>query len=77
MAIDPVCGRDIHPKTSQWLIDYRGKAFHFCTGACHDKFIEDPAHYATSESPAIVADDRIAQRERVVSARVPAAGARL
>lgn len=45
MANDPVCGSNIHPKTSQWLVEYHGEVFHFCTSVCRDKFVENPQEF--------------------------------
>jgi len=46
MALDPVCGREVHPKQSQWLLSYRSKIYHFCSGACAHRFGEFPEEYA-------------------------------
>jgi Cu+-exporting ATPase len=48
MAYDPVCGSDIHPKTSQWLVEYHGEVFHFCTSVCRDKFVDNPQEFIVS-----------------------------
>jgi YHS domain-containing protein len=49
MASDPVCGNNIHPKCSEWLVEYRGNVFHFCTSNCRDKFVENPQEFIVEE----------------------------
>jgi YHS domain-containing protein len=46
MALDPVCGREVHPKQSQWLLSYRSKIYHFCSGACAHRFSDFPDEFA-------------------------------
>ncbi len=46
MALDPVCGREIHPKQSQWLLSFEGRAYHFCSGDCEHRFNDHPSDFA-------------------------------
>jgi YHS domain-containing protein len=49
MAFDPVCGREVHPKQSQWLLSYHGSTYHFCSGECAHRFNAYPEEYLASE----------------------------
>jgi YHS domain-containing protein len=64
MAIDPVCGKDIHPKMSQWLVEYHGSAYHFCTSVCRDQFVENPAEFVSNRDKTST-NEQISERERV------------
>ena len=44
---DVVCGMDIDPKTAAAQMEYEGKTYHFCSSACHDKFMAEPKKYAS------------------------------
>ena len=44
---DVVCGMDIDPKTAAAQMEYEGKTHHFCSSACHDKFMAEPKKYAS------------------------------
>jgi YHS domain-containing protein len=50
MANDPVCGNNIQPKCSEWLVEYQGNVFHFCTSTCRDKFVENPQEFIVNGS---------------------------
>ena len=39
---DPVCGMDIDPRTAAAQMEYQGRTYHFCSDACHDKFMAEP-----------------------------------
>ncbi len=43
---DPVCGMEISPADAAATIERDGKTYHFCSHACHAKFLENPAKYA-------------------------------
>jgi len=45
MGIDPVCGMTVEPKTSNWVSQYRGNSYHFCSEGCMKAFNADPEHY--------------------------------
>jgi YHS domain-containing protein len=68
MALDPVCGRDISPKQSQWLIAYKGDIYHFCSGDCRHRFGDDPNEYLTLEESA----ERMPATQVAAVAPVPA-----
>ena len=42
---DVVCGMDIDPKSAAAKMDHQGKTYHFCSSACHDKFMAEPQKY--------------------------------
>jgi Cu+-exporting ATPase len=42
---DVVCGMDIDPRNAVAKMDYEGKTYYFCSDACHQKFMSDPAKY--------------------------------
>ena len=44
-TIDVVCGMDIDPNTASSHTDYEGETYHFCSSACHEKFMADPRKY--------------------------------
>ena len=43
---DPVCGMVIDRQNSTAASNYRGKAYHFCSASCRDKFEQAPEKYA-------------------------------
>jgi YHS domain-containing protein len=45
MVIDPVCGMRIDTNDAAATAEYDGKTFYFCSGACHDAFVANPASY--------------------------------
>ncbi len=49
MAVDPVCGREVHPKQSQWLLSHRHVIYHFCSGACARRFRDFPDEFVLQE----------------------------
>jgi len=44
---DVVCGMDIDPNTADSQMEHQGKTYHFCSSACHDKFMAEPEKYAS------------------------------
>ncbi|VAW16344.1 Lead, cadmium, zinc and mercury transporting ATPase; Copper-translocating P-type ATPase [hydrothermal vent metagenome] len=44
---DPVCGMRVDRWVATIIADYEGSNYAFCTQRCHDKFVADPASYAT------------------------------
>jgi Cu+-exporting ATPase len=60
MAIDPICGMTVDPKSAAGEYEYDGQTFYFCSRHCVDRFNENPAKYA----------------EAAGLGRVPAAGQR-
>ena len=37
---------EIDPKGAAAQMEYQGKTYHFCSAACHDKFMAEPQKYA-------------------------------
>jgi P-type Cu+ transporter len=46
MVTDPVCGMRIDADDAVATAEYEGKTYYFCSRACHDAFVADPASYA-------------------------------
>ncbi len=44
---DVVCGMDIDPNTADSQMEHQGKTYHFCSSACHAKFMTEPEKYAS------------------------------
>ncbi|UEM21226.1 heavy metal translocating P-type ATPase [Skermanella mucosa] len=44
-AKDPVCGMTVDPATSRHRAEHGGRTLHFCSAACHDRFVADPDRY--------------------------------
>jgi Cu+-exporting ATPase len=51
-VIDPVCGMTIDPADAAATEIRAGETYHFCSTACRDTFIADPARYRTTTAPA-------------------------
>jgi P-type Cu+ transporter len=52
LAVDPVCGMKVDPHTAKHRAEHRGRTYYFCSGACREKFLADPARYlAKGEVP--------------------------
>ena len=49
MAItkDPVCGMMIDPDDAVASAEHDGETYYFCSEACHDTFVADPAAYVS------------------------------
>jgi Cu+-exporting ATPase len=45
IVTDPVCGMRIDPDEAAATADHDGTTYHFCSEACHDAFVADPARY--------------------------------
>jgi Cu+-exporting ATPase len=46
MVTDPVCGMKIDDGDAAAVAEHNGQTFYFCSQACHDAFVADPASYA-------------------------------
>jgi len=46
MAKDPVCGMTVEPESAAAAENYADRTWYFCSGHCHDKFMENPQKYA-------------------------------
>jgi YHS domain-containing protein len=47
LVIDPVCGMRIDTEDAAATAEYQGRRFYFCSRACRDAFVADPASYTT------------------------------
>ena len=56
---DPVCGMSVDPATTAHHADHDGKAFHFCSAGCRNKFIADPAKYLTKTTAPVPAPEGV------------------
>jgi P-type Cu+ transporter len=45
MTTDPVCGMRIDPDDAAATAEHDGVTYAFCSEACHDAFVADPAAY--------------------------------
>jgi YHS domain-containing protein len=45
-AKDPVCGMSVGPGQG-YIRNYEGRALHFCSRRCLDKFEAEPQHYVS------------------------------
>ena len=48
---DPVCGMEVDPHTTPHRAEYGGRAWHFCSARCRDRFIATPAQYLGTRPP--------------------------
>jgi Cu+-exporting ATPase len=48
---DPVCGMTVDPDAGKPALDYRGRAYHFCSESCRSKFEAKPGDYLTAKDP--------------------------
>jgi Cu+-exporting ATPase len=44
---DPVCGMEIDPATAAASEEHEGTTYHFCSEACHQKFIATPEQFVS------------------------------
>jgi YHS domain-containing protein len=49
MAIDPICGMTVDPKTAKYRSEYRGKTYYFCAPGCKKRFDSDPERFARQD----------------------------
>lgn len=47
---DPVCGMTIDADQAVAKVEHGGKTYHFCSEACHKRFVAEPAKYASREA---------------------------
>ena len=45
MAIDPVCGMEVDPKSAAATYEYEGVMYYFCAPGCKAAFEKDPEKY--------------------------------
>lgn len=44
--LDPVCGMEVDPESTEFHTEYEGKEYYFCNKSCLAHFKADPEHYA-------------------------------
>jgi xanthine dehydrogenase accessory factor len=42
MAIDPVCGMEVDPRTARWTAERGGQTYYFCAPGCRKAFLATP-----------------------------------
>jgi Cu+-exporting ATPase len=50
MVTDPVCGMRIDDGEAAGTAEHAGTTYYFCSEACREAFVEDPAAYAGARS---------------------------
>jgi Cu+-exporting ATPase len=43
-ATDPICGMSVEPDHAAAQASHLGRTYYFCSTACRDEFVADPAH---------------------------------
>lgn len=43
--LDPVCGMEVDPESTQFSMDHDGKKYHFCNKSCFEHFKANPDQY--------------------------------
>ncbi|MFB6259667.1 MAG: YHS domain-containing protein [Thiohalorhabdaceae bacterium] len=46
MLTDPVCGMELTPRGAAAMALHQGRAYYFCSSACHEAFQSEPTRYA-------------------------------
>lgn len=49
MAIDPVCGMEVDPKTAGQSSEYQGQTYYFCAPGCKKAFEAEPAKFFAAD----------------------------
>lgn len=47
MEIDPVCGMEVDPTTTEHSSEYGGTRYYFCSKGCQEDFEEDPSSFVS------------------------------
>ena len=47
---DPVCGMTLDAEQAVAKVEHAGKTYHFCSEACHKRFVAEPGKYASRAS---------------------------
>lgn len=50
-VIDPVCQDELALDDDLPRAEYRGWVYFFCSGDCHDRFLDDPDRHAVAPAP--------------------------
>lgn len=48
--IDPVCGMAVEPISTAFHAEHEGRLYHFCSGSCRAKFVDQPEKYSAAAS---------------------------
>lgn len=48
MAIDPVCSMQVDETDAEFMTEYEGKKYYFCSEACKEEFESDPEEYVAA-----------------------------
>jgi len=51
VARDPVCGMEVAPGRSDWVTEYRGWEYRFCSEGCMKAFNTRPSMYLERDEP--------------------------
>lgn len=43
--IDPICKMEVEVDTAQYISEYKGEKYYFCSAGCQKEFEENPANY--------------------------------
>jgi YHS domain-containing protein len=49
MSIDPVCGMEVDEETAQYVSEYKGRKYYFCSPGCKADFDSNPETYTSVE----------------------------
>jgi len=52
LAVDPVCGMKVDPKSAAGSVEHAGTTYYFCGKHCVERFKADPAKYVGTAAPA-------------------------
>ena len=50
MNKDPVCGSPVDATLTQYVSEFEGQTYYFCSAACQERFDQDPVRYARSRA---------------------------
>jgi YHS domain-containing protein len=48
-AIDPVCAMEVDTETAQYVSEYQGETYYFCSPGCKRDFDSNPRQYIPGE----------------------------
>ena len=48
-AIDPVCDMEVDTETAQFISEYQGETYYFCSPGCKRDFDSNPRQYLSGE----------------------------
>lgn len=53
-VVDPVCGMKINKSEAKATYKYNGKTYYFCMEECKEKFVKEPAKYASADEDKVM-----------------------